>query len=129
MEDWEPVRRTDQAVMGTDDLGNVIVEVILSPTPPTGWESLWTPYPPNSSRSTAYGPPHVHGNKVTFHVPENKVKSAVEMLDGQIAAANDFYEEETLPRLQAAQDQRHREEEERQRKLDAAQRQLDELDD
>jgi hypothetical protein len=46
----------------------------------------------------------------------------------QIAAANDYYEEETLPRQQAARDQRHREAEERQRKLDAAQRQLDELD-
>lgn len=130
MEEWEPVRRAGQEVKGIDPnySGLVIVEVTLSPAPPPDWVALWSPYPPNSTYHVNYGPPKLHGSRATLRVPEDKVKTAVEALDGQIAAANAWYEQEVIPRIEAAEKRQRQEQADEQRRIDSARSQLDELD-
>ena len=55
------------------------------------------------------------------------MKAAVEALDAQIGAANDWYENHVLPRLRAEEEERRKEKEEENRRLEAARRQLEEL--
>lgn len=130
MAEWEPIRRTSQEVKGIDPTysGLVVIEITLTPEPPREWVALWGPYPPNSSFSISYAPPQVRGNRVTLRVPENEVKAAVEALDGQIRAANDWYESQVLPRLRQVEERSRNEKEEEKRRLEEARRQLEELE-
>lgn len=129
MAEWEPIRRTSQEVEGIDSTysGLVVIQITLSPEPPREWVALWSPYPPNSSFSLSHAPPQVRGSRVTLRVPEDAVKAAVEALDAQIGAANDWYENQVLPRLRAEEEGRRKEKEEENRRLEAARRQLEEL--
>lgn len=54
------------------------------------------------------------------------IKTAVEALDGRIAAANDYYETQVLPRLQAHEDASGGSRR-KNRRLEDARRQSDEL--
>jgi hypothetical protein len=127
--DWQPIKRSGQQVKGTDPQhpGFVMLEVTLSANPPGDWIGLWKPLPPNAGRSASYGPPSVSGRMMTLVVPDGLVKDAIEMLDGQIAAANKWYEDQIIPRREAAQHRAQQDQEDERRRLEEAQRQLDEL--
>jgi PIN domain-containing protein len=129
MAEWEPILRTKQEVKGIDPTysGLVVIEITLSPEPPREWMALWSPYPPNSTFSIAHAPPQVRGSQITLRIPENEVKAAVEALDTQISAANNWYQSQVLPRLKAQEEQGRKERDEEMRRLEAARRQLDEL--
>ena len=107
---WEPIRRSGQQAKGLDPKaqGLVVIEVNLAPIPPDDWIKLWNPTPPNAPASVSFGPPKISGSTAILRVPGAMVKTAVELVDKQIAAANEWYEREVLPRFQAAEDEAQR---------------------
>jgi hypothetical protein len=127
---WEPIRRSGQQAKGLDPKhqGLMVIEVNLAPVPPADWIKLWNPTPPNAPRSVSHAQARVSGSTAILRVPDKDVMEAIELLDQQIAAANDWYENEVLPRFQEAERTMQDRQDEKQRRIDEVQRQLDELD-
>lgn len=111
--------------------GLLLIDVPLDPTPDEYWRAIFggTGFfdaPPGFSLSISMHPPRLQGNTVRLRAPDGELDKYVESLDARIAATNAEYERRVLPELERQREARMREQDELKRRLEEAQRKLDE---
>ncbi len=114
---WTPIIRSKPDPKGVNARypGLLNVEVNLSRTPPWEWAEFFS-RPFAVPMKLSMHPPALSGSIVELMLPDDEFDAYIESLDARIAAANEYFERQVLPQLEAAEareKERHRDEEKR----------------
>lgn len=128
--EWTPIRRGEPRVLGVDReySGLLNIDIPLEPTPPEGWADIFRS-PPGVGISVSMHPPEINGRTISIKPPDDEVKKYITHIDERIAAVNQFYEAQVLPELRRRAERQAEGEAERKRRIEEAQRQIEEMDD
>lgn len=125
MGEWTPVQRVDVEVKGIDPeysgLLNVVVQLDREPHT-TWWSYFLRPVGVGMSLSM-HAPEQGHG-AIRLRPSDNEVEKYVTHVDERIAAANERYRTEELPRQRAEQERRNAEQADQERRIDEASKRL-----
>lgn len=105
--------------------GLLNVEVPLDPRPDRYWTEIFNRGPANVEYSLSMHPLTVSGDKVRLQPPDDEVERYVEQAKRQIEGANREYAERIEPQLRAQKEAAEHAEAERRRRIEDAQRLLD----
>jgi hypothetical protein len=107
--------------------GLIDVEIDLNPaTPPGEWADFFSrPFAVPTSLSMR--PPQLSGATVRLMCPDNELDAYVANVDARIEAANDFFESQVLPSLEAAEASAQRDRASAQARVAEAQRRAEKL--
>jgi hypothetical protein len=106
--------------------GLINVEVDLEPTPPREWADFFS-QPLAVPTKASMHPPKLSGSTVMLQPPDNELEAYVANVDARIEAANDFFERQVLPSLEAAEVQARQRRDDDQRRIDDARRKAEDL--
>jgi hypothetical protein len=115
-------------VLGIDSeaSGLINVEIELEPQPDGNWLNVFRDGPPGPMWPMSMHPPRLQGSKVILRPPDNEVEMYLNALGERVEATNAYYEREIAPRLRQQEERRKADEAERQRRIEEAQKLLDE---
>jgi len=121
-ETWEPIRRIGQPDVQVTSAGRRTVTVRLNRTPPEYWlEGFMNPSMVTAT-SRMDAQPRLTADVVTFEGVDEAFAAYMKNVEERIAGGNQHYEQQVLPRLQRAAQERKSAEDAR----DAAQAKADE---
>lgn len=105
---WLPITRDHPDVVGIDpsDDSRLEVHITLSTVPPVEWQQHFT------STGDDGAAPELKGKTVTIRPPDAELAAHVAAVDGRIAEANRYFEQEVLPEVDASLAEQHKEEDE-----------------
>lgn len=113
---FSPIERGDPDAT-IENAGFVSLTFPLNREPPDEWVPL---FDHATGWTTAFDPPKVYMSRISARCrDETLVGSVIDNVDKRIAKANSDYEATIVPRMKASDETRNREDEERQRKLEA----------
>lgn len=113
-------------VLGIDSQysGLLNVEIPLEPHPDRYWAEIFNNGPSGVSFSISMHPPRVVGGVVEIRPPDNEVDRYVAHVKERIEGTNRNYAERVEPKLRAAQEAEEREEADRKRRIEEAQKRV-----
>jgi len=125
--DQTSIKAGKARVLGIDPeaSGLLNVEVPLEPKPDQYWTEIFIAGPPGPMWSISMHPPRLSGAAVFLRPPDQEEKYLDE-LNKRIESTNRYYAQEIEPKLKAEQERKETDETERQRRIEEAQRRLDE---
>jgi len=106
--------------------GLINVEVDLEPPPPREWADFFS-QPFAVPTKASMHPPKLSGSTVMLRPPDNELDAYVANVDARIEAANDFFERQVLPSLEAAEAQARQRRGDDQKRIDDARRKAEDL--
>ena len=106
--------------------GLLDVEVDLKPTPSREWADFFS-QPFAVPTKLSMHPPQLSGSTVLLMPPDGELDAYVANVDARIAAANDFFEAQVLPHLQAAEARAQEDKASEQTRVAEARRKAEEL--
>jgi hypothetical protein len=120
---WEPIRRGKPEVQGvhSEYSGLLRVRIPLEGSVTEEWSHHFL-HPTGVGISLSMHPPELSGRSVRIQPPDDELKQYVRHVDERIRAANERYEAQVLPRLEAEANKRANAEERRAQRLEAARR-------
>ena len=107
--------------------GLVVVRAPVTPMPDAPWKQLFERNPHFTGWPMSLQGPKLVGSEVTIAVPDADIEKAVAALRERVAAVNSEYAQRVAPQIEAEKRRREEEEAERRKRLENAQRKLDEL--
>ncbi len=126
---WTRIERSGKPrVRGPNDQypGLIDVEIDLTLTPPREWAQAFL-NPSGVSISMGWRHPTLSDATIRIMPPDDKLEANVAEVDARIAAANDYFERQVLPSLQAAEASAQRDQAAAQARIADAQRRADKL--
>jgi hypothetical protein len=122
---WMPVKMLKPDPRNVDPKAPalLVIEVPLAPNPPVGWAECFR------ERWDAGG--HVAtvaANVITLRVPDDEVVQYLDAVERTIAAANDMYASEVLPRIEAKRSAKEAKEAATEVRMEEARRKIRERD-
>jgi hypothetical protein len=123
----DKVTRGQPKVVGVDSeyAGLIQVHVYLEPAPDEHWAAIFRG-PNGYGHPLSMHPPALYHDRVELRPPDGEVEQYIAKLDERIRRANEQYERDVLPQLEAAREARRAATEQERQRLEAAQRALDE---
>jgi hypothetical protein len=128
VEDQTRISLAKAEVQGIDPdaKGLLRVAVALTPRPDVAWSALFQRGPVSVSWPVSMHPPRLEGGRVRMRPPDAEVDAYMAKLRELVQSTNEQYAREVLPRLRAEAEARERDEAEGKRRIEEAQRRLDE---
>lgn len=128
MADWGRIRLGKAQVLGVNEeySGLLDVDVPLEPTPDVHWSAIFERGPSGVGYSLSMHSLRLAGSSVRLRLPDDEVDRYIEALRERVEGTNDQYERDVLPRLRNEADAAERAEADRRRRIEEAQRRLDE---
>lgn len=125
---WVPITRSKPDPKGVDPKysGLLNVEIELSTNPPNEWAQSFL-NPVNVPISMSMHPPRLQGSTIIIRPPDNELEAYVRHVDVRIAHANQRYEQEFLPAIDAARERDQRAHDEEERRLAEARKRAENL--
>jgi len=125
---WNRITRGKPRVRGINSRypGLINVEIDLSATPPSEWAEAFD-HPSGVSISMGMHPPERSGSTIRLMCPDSELEAYVANVDARIAAANDSFERQVLPSLEAAEASAQRDRAAAQARVADAQRRAENL--
>lgn len=122
MADWTPITRGDPEVHGVDREfpGLLSISVKLSAVPPRPWIDHFI----FATTVLSMHPPRLSSDTVWLRPPDAEVEQYMANLDQRIAAANQQFEANDLPRIRAEEARKQQQQDENQRRVREAQERL-----
>lgn len=101
---WEPLHRGAPEVNGVNaaDPARLDVRIVLDADPPAEWSAFFLA-PARVRVDPAMRAPEIAGRVIWLRPPDEELDAYVHHADERIAAANDRYRDEVLPRLRVQQ--------------------------
>jgi hypothetical protein len=126
--EWQPITRDKPEVHGVNAQypGLLDVSIRLSSYPDDAWSQFFLS-PSGVGLPLSMHPPKLSGKAIFIRPPDNEVEAYVRHVDERLDAANRYYENTVLPRLRAQREAERRASDEKQERLDAARRRIEEL--
>jgi hypothetical protein len=107
--------------------GLLVVKVPLDSQPPQGWGDVFSDNPHFSGWPMALHVPQLHGSTVELNVPDGDLEKSLVALRKRVDWANEKFDREVMPALEARERQEEQEVAAREQRLKDAQRRLDEV--
>jgi len=125
---WVPIKRGKPTPKSINEKyrGLIDVELALDRQPPAEWAQAFL-NPVNVPISISMHPPKLVGSTVVIQPPDNELDAYVKHVDVRIDHANQRYEHEFLPEIEAARERDQRQHDEDQQRLDDARKRSEEL--
>ena len=127
--EWKPITITGRSVRGRDPEASGLLDIDLAlwGTPPTEWAEQFRNPTGDFGRPVSMHPPKLSGSTITIRPPDADVEQYAEHIEKRVSHANEWFEENALPHINAAEERKQAEEDAEAERLREAQRKLDEM--
>jgi len=126
--EWRPITITGRQVRGRDPEypGLLNIDLTLSATPPEQWAGQFL-NPSDFGIPISVHKPRISGSVISIRPPDEEVEKYAEHIDQRVAYTNEWFEQQVLPHINAAEEREKAEQEAEAERLREAQRKLDEM--